>query len=328
VPQIEKVEPIYPPKLLVRLIGATAARLATFIWIGIHNRHHIVGGLHLLLNGLAAILLAKLTGAIALYNCCGGPGECCGEGGEKRENRLFSKLHGPDPVVERFLLEAVSSADLVITRGNLAIHYFQEHAVSTQFYVVPGGIDGNIFSSIKSPPEYDLIIVGRIAPVKRMEIFLQVVNKVRTVRPNVKAVILGDGPSRKSLEAYAGELNLQDVVYFAGHQNNVASWLQRAKIFVLTSESEGLSQAMIQAMLCGLPAIVTHVGEAEELVENGVNGFLVPNMDVNFFVESIIHLLNDKVMLSNFGEAAHRSAQRCELHSLARKWDNILNGLV
>lgn len=327
-PLIDNVEPIYPPKLLVRLVGKTSARLATFLWIGIHTSPHIIGGLHLLLNGLTAILLAKLTGSIALYNCCGGPGECCGEGGEKRENRLFSKLHGPDPVIEHLLLEAVAAADLVITRGNLAIQYFQEHKVSTQFHVVPGGIDGNIFSLVEVPAEYDLIIVGRIAPVKRMEIFLQVVNKVRAVRSDIRAVILGDGPLRESLETYARELNLHDIVCFAGYQNDVASWLQRAKIFVLTSESEGLSQAMIQAMLCGLPAVVTHVGEAEELIQNGVNGFLVRDMDVNFFAESILRLLDDQTMLSNFGKAARQSAERCDVHQLARKWDEILNGLA
>jgi glycosyltransferase involved in cell wall biosynthesis len=85
---------------------------------------------------------------------------------------------------------------------------------------------------------------------------------------------------------------------------------------------------MIQAMLCGLPAVVSHVGEAEELVVNSVNGFLVRDLNVDVFVKAIIKLLDDHAMLSNFSKAARKSAERCDVHYLARKWDEILNELV
>lgn len=325
-PAIEKVEPVYPPKLLSRVIGRSPARLVTFFWLGFREKPHIIGGLHLLLNGLSAILLAKLTGARGLYSCCGGPTECAG-GGYNSENHVFCRLSGPDPVIERFLLKAVAEADLVITRGKLVIRFFQERGVITQFQVVPGGMDGVKFSPSEDPAEYDLIIVGNLIPRKRVDFFLQIVSKVRAVRPDIRAVILGDGPLRESLKAQTNELNLQDHVYFAGHQQHVDAWLKRARIFVLTSEAEGLSQAMIQAMLCGLPAVVSRVGEAEELVENGVNGFMVSGMDIDVFSAHIIKLLQDQAMLSSFAEAARKSAETCDVHYLARKWDGILDGL-
>ncbi len=326
VPAIEKVEAIYPPKLLIKIIGRSQARLATFFWVGFHTRPHIIGGLHLLINGLMAILLAKLIGVKALYSCCGGPTECEG-GGYNSENHLFCKLRGPDRFIERQLLDAISMADLVITRGNRAIQFFQERGVATQFHVVPGGMDGDKFSPSAIPAENDLIIIGNLVPRKRIDLFLEIVSKVHIIRPDIRAVILGDGPLRQSLESQAEKLALQDVVYFAGYQNNVAEWLQRAKIFVLTSEAEGLSQSMIQAMLCGLPAVVSHVGEAEELVQDGVNGFLIRDLNVDAFVKPIIQLLEDHAMLTNFSRAARQSSERCDVHYLARKWDGILNGL-
>lgn len=327
VPPIEKVEPIYPPKLLVKIIGRSPARLATFIWVGFHTRPHIIGGLHLLVNGLVAILLAKLIGVKALYSCCGGPAECEG-GGIHGENHLFCKLRRPDPTIEHYLINAVSMADLVITRGDRAIQFFQERGVATQFHVVPGGMDGNKFSPSAIPAENDLIIVGNLVPRKRVDLFLEIVGKVHTIRPDIRAVVLGDGPLRQSLESQTEKLALKDVVYFAGYQTNVAEWLQRAKIFVLTSEAEGLSQAMIQAMLCGLPAVVSHVGEADELVQDGVNGFLIRDLNVDTFVKPIIQLLEDHAMLTNFSTAARQSAERCDVHYLARKWDGILNELI
>lgn len=327
VPAIEKVEAVYPPKILSRVIGRSPARIATFLWLGFRTRPHVIGGLHLLINGLSAILLARLTGARGLYSCCGGPAECAG-GGKNGENHLFCKLRGPDPVVERFLLEAVAAADLVITRGNLAIRFFQEHGITTRFHVVPGGMDGNKYSPSDAPAEYDLITMGNLIPRKRVDLFLEIVSKVYAVRPNIRVVVLGDGPLRESLETQAQALNLQDNVHFAGHQKQVDVWLKRSKIFILTSEAEGLSQAMIQAMLCGLPVVASLVGEAEELVKDGVNGFLVRDMSVNAFADSITRLLENQAMFADFAKAARQSAEKCDVHHLARRWDGILNELV
>jgi len=327
VPAIEKVEAIYPSRLLTKMIGRTPARLATFIWLGFHTRTHLIGGLHLLVNGLAAILVAKLTGVKALYSCCGGPTECEG-GGYKSENHLFRKLRGPDPVIERFLLKAVSAADLVITRGNLAIRFFQQHGVTTQFHVVPGGMDKEMFSPSNVPAEYDLITIGNLIPRKRVDLFLRIVSKVHAACPSIRAIIVGDGPLRESLEAQARELNVQDVVCFAGHQAQVTDYLQRAKIFILTSEWEGLSQSMIQAMLCGLPVIASNVGEIKELVEHEVNGFLLHDFTDIAFTEPIIRLLGDEVERAAFSKAARLAAERCDVHHLARYWDRILNDLA
>jgi glycosyltransferase involved in cell wall biosynthesis len=262
----------------------------------------------------------------ALYSCCGGPAECEG-GGINGENHLFSKLRKPDPIIEQYLLNAVSMADLVITRGNLAIQFFQQHGVTTRFHVVPGGMDGNKFAPSEVPANNDLIIVGNLIPRKRVDIFLEIVSKIHAIRPDIRAVILGDGPLRQSLESQVEKLALQGIVYFAGYQNNVAEWLQRTKIFVLTSEAEGLSQAMIQAMLCGLPAVVSRVGEAAELVQDGVNGFLIQDLNTDAYAQPILQLLEDPAMLRSFSKAARQSAERCDVHYLARKWDGILNEL-
>lgn len=327
VPAIDKVEAVYPSKLLTKLIGRSPARLATFLWLGFRTRPHIVGGFHLLINGLIAILLARLIGAKSLYSCCGGPIECEG-GGYKADNHLFSNLCGPDLIIEQYLFDAIAAADLVITRGNHAIQFFREHSIQTQFYVVPGGMDGKKFAPSNLPTEYDLITIGNLIPRKRFDLFLHIVNIVRAVRPNIRAVILGDGPLREELENLASELKLNDNIHFAGHQKQVPDWLQRSKIFILTSKSEGLSQAMIQAMLSGLPIIASNVGEAEDLVKNTVNGFLIMNCDATSFAEPILQLLNNTEMYTTFAKEARLAAEKCDVHYLAQRWDIILNGLA
>src|SRR5574341_2040542 len=71
VPSAHKVEGIYPPALLVRALGAVPARLLTFVWFGLRTRPHILGGFHLLVNGLVVALLSRLIGARSLYFCVG-----------------------------------------------------------------------------------------------------------------------------------------------------------------------------------------------------------------------------------------------------------------
>src|SRR5262249_53574735 len=144
VPPIDKVEVIAPPRWLVRIAGNVGARLTTFAWVAIASRPDIVAGFHLLLNGLAAVLVARLSGAHAAYFCVGGPAETVG-GGVYGDNRLFAILPAEDPVIEQRLHAAVDAFDFAIAMGTGAARYYREQGIRTPFHIVAGGIDGRRF---------------------------------------------------------------------------------------------------------------------------------------------------------------------------------------
>lgn len=323
IPPIEKVEVIFPPQWLVRLMGTVLARLVTFIWSGLRLRPHLVGGFHLLFNGLAAAFLGRLTGARSMYFCVGGPAEVRG-GGFATENRLFERLKAPDSAIERQLLRAVGNFDLVITMGTRAVQFFHDHGVNTMFHVVSGGLDASHYIPATNPASVDLIFVGRLVPIKRIDLFLQTIKQLRDKALQVSAVVTGDGQLRESLEKLAKDLGIKQNVRFVGHQRDIAAWLRCAKIFVLTSDSEGLSLALIEAMLCGLPAVVPCVGDLGDLVEHGVNGYLVTEHSPEAFATRIAELLTDSQRLAQFSHAARRSAKRYELGACIERWNNIL----
>lgn len=324
IPFIDKVEAIYPPSWLVGILGAVPARLLTFIWIGLRKRPHLIGGFHLLLNGLAAAPLARLTGSRSLYFCVGsGPTEVLHAG--KTENRLFKKLGGTDKIIEKRLLQAVSSFDLVVTMGKNAINFFRHEGIDTQFRVVSGGIDSSVFYPAELPPAVDIITVCRLVPVKRIDLFLEAVRIIKDTVPEVSAIVVGDGPLLGSFRDLAKELGVDENVSFIGHQNNVEEWLRKAKVFVLTSDSEGLSLSMMEAMTCGLPAVVSHVGDLEDLVEDGINGYLVDERTPERFAVPIIDLLKNKYRLSLFSKAARKSAERYEINAASLLWAQILS---
>ncbi|MFO1402460.1 MAG: glycosyltransferase [Steroidobacteraceae bacterium] len=322
VPQGGKIRLHSPPRWLVRLGGPVIARLLTFLWLGLRLRPHLVGGFHLLFNGLVAATLARLVGARSLYFCVGGPAEVL-NGGLQSENRLFEKLGAPDPVVERQLIRAACRIDLIVTMGSSGRRFFLEQGAPA-VVTVSGGLDAALYAPGGTVPDFDVIFVGRLAPIKRVDLLIGAIALARARLPAIRAVIVGDGPERGALEAQARALGVQDCVQFAGQQSQIAAWLKRARLFVMCSDTEGLSLALMEAMLCGLPALVPAVGDLGDLVANGENGYLVVERTPDAYAARLLELLGDGARLQRFGAAARRLAEPYEFGACAARWDAIL----
>lgn len=235
-------------------------------------------------------------------------------------------MPAPDPRVERRLLRAVDAADFVVVMGTGAERSFRERGVRTSIHVIGGGIDPARFSPASggAEPEFDLIFVGRLAPIKRVDLFLAAVARVAARRPGTTAVIVGEGPLRASLEEQAALLDLRARVVFAGRQQDVASWLRRSRVFVLTSDSEGLPLSAVEAMMCGLPVVAPAVGDLPDLVEEGVNGHLVREREAEAFVQPLLELLQDEERRRGAGAAALAKARRYTVADASRLWDGLL----
>jgi glycosyltransferase involved in cell wall biosynthesis len=325
VPALPNVGAIYPPKWLIRITGTTPARLLTFLWAAVRKRPHIVGGFHIMVNGIAAVIVRRLTGARSMYFCVGGPAEVR-HGGIHGADSCFIKMETADLVVERRLLRIVAQSDIVITMGTRAVRFFREKGIHTDFHVVSGGIDPVRFRPARKAPSYHLILTGRLVGVKRIDVFLQTVRQVANRIPDVKAVIVGDGELRDELQAQCADLGINHQVDFVGRHNDVENWLRRAGIFVLTSDSEGLSLSLMEAMMSGLPAVVSDVGDLGDLVENGLNGYRVPRRCPELFADRLVELLSNTEKLHAFSRAARRSALAYETQATIHRWDNLLAG--
>lgn len=323
VPALPKVVAIYPPRWLMKVVGVTQARLLTFVWAAMRKRPHIVGGFHIMVNGITAIILGRLVGARSMYFCVGGPAEVY-DGGIHSADSLFTKMETADAIVESRLLRIAAASDTIITMGSRAVSFFREKGIDTNFHVVSGGIDPIRFQPAETPPSYDLILTGRLVEVKRIDIFLQTVRRIVDRMPYIRAVIVGDGKSSNQLRSLSIDLGVDRNVDFVGHQDDVENWLRRARVFVITSDSEGLALSMMEAMMCGLPAVVSEVGDLGDLVENGVNGYMVPRRSPGLFADRLGELLSDARKLKAFSLAARRSALRYETQAMIERWDSIL----
>lgn len=159
--------------------------------------------------------------------------------------------------------------------------------------VIPTPLDLSGFRERNLPRESKQVItVARLIPIKGMSYLI----KAMTFIKEAALVIIGDGSERRTLERLTLELGLGNNVSFLGwidHGYPFWEYLQRSTVFVLPSLSEGCPRVLIEAMACGLPIVATRVGGVNEVIVDGVNGFLVPPRDEKALAEAIQKALND-----------------------------------
>lgn len=145
--------------------------------------------------------------------------------------------------------------------------------------------------------------------------------------PEVNLAIVGDGPYRPTIEKKVAELALDERVFFAGHQNDVAPWLRAADLFALPSyANEGVPQAVLQAMMSGLPVVSTTVGAITEAVIDGHTGLIVPPREATPLRNAIAGLLADPPRAAALGAAARaRALARYSRESMLERMEAIFH---
>jgi len=167
---------------------------------------------------------------------------------------------------------------------------------SDRVSIVRNGISLNGYNSLFERNITDKFIIGIVAnlnrPVKRVDIFIKAASIIHQFYPQAEFWIIGDGPLRPQLEEMVRELSIESNVRFWGRQPHVSNYLSQMTVGVIASDSEGLSNAIMEYMCAGLPVVATDVGGNPELVQHGVTGLLVPPNDESAMAEAIMKLLS------------------------------------
>ncbi len=155
-------------------------------------------------------------------------------------------------------------------------------------------------------------IVASLTPVKRHDLLLRAVANImeEVSCPPLMVICLGEGPEMYHLKALARKLKVESHLFFPGVVKDVSFWLYQLDIGVLCSDREGLSNAVMEYMACGLPVIVTKVGGNTELVDEE-NGICVPPGDVDALATAMIKLIRDSSLRSRMGKASLEKLKRC-----------------
>ncbi len=187
----------------------------------------------------------------------------------------------------------------------------ERHGIpSERVHVVHCGIDPSFFGlngeHAAEASEPLVVCVARLQPIKGLEFLVEACASLKRRGYRFRCAILGEGPERPALERRIAEQQLGGVVELMGQQSQevVRQSLWKAVLFVLPSRSEALSVSTMEAMACGVPAVVTNVGGMAELVEHERCGLLVPPQDAGALAVAIARLLDDPARRARFGAAA------------------------
>ena len=154
-----------------------------------------------------------------------------------------------------------------------------------------------------------ILSVGNVRPVKGFDVLIRVAAIVCKQFPQAAFLIAGhfhDVPYSEELLALREELGLTNNVLFLGLRADVNAILPLGDLFCLPSRSEGLSNALLEAMAHSLPAVATRVGGNPEVVEDGQTGFLVESEDAQAMAEKILVLLKDPALASSMGKTGRQ----------------------
>jgi len=168
----------------------------------------------------------------------------------------------------------------------------------------------------QNQPVENIGIVGNMTrQVKRTDLFIDACALVHKHHPELKWHIIGDGHLKEPLLARATELGVEENVVFAGTVRDVQSYLKHLQIGVNCSDSEGLSNAIIEYMLTGVAAVVTDVGGNPELIEHNSNGLVVQPDNAEALAAAILRLINEPNLRMKLAQQARHDAET------AFRWD-------
>lgn len=253
-------------------------------------------------HALSAYLARQMLGATAL--------------------KIVTTLHGTDIVLVGAdnSYKSVTRYGLEVSDGITAVSEYLKRETNSLFEaeydieVIPNFVDTKRFvpqedakrrRCFARPDERIVAHLSNFRPVKRVADVIEIFGRIRAKAP-ARLLMIGDGPDFYKAEKRARELGLQKDIFFLGGQQAVRELLALADVFLLPSEFESFGLANIEAMSCGAPVISTVGSGIEEVVRDGVEGFLCRVGDVDGMAERALRILTDGKLRAAMGEAARR----------------------
>ena len=206
--------------------------------------------------------------------------------------------------------------------------------------VVPNGIDCSAFTarsdkqqvraSLGIPDEAVVIgTVGRLHEVKRQDLLIRAFASVRGQFRSMHLVLVGEGPAREELEALCRTLDVESTVHFVGYQAEPQRFLGMMDFFALTSRTEGMPLAILEAWAAGLPVVASAVGGVCELIAPGHNGLLFPSGNLPALVAALEQLFADRDRATALGRAGQSCVQsRFSVERMAATYEDQYQELL
>jgi glycosyltransferase involved in cell wall biosynthesis len=251
----------------------------------------------------AAVIAARLLGKRSIVKL-GNSGEFGDIQSSKRTLRGRLRL----AIIRRF------ANVVIVLDDHMEMEALSAGFDAKQIHRMVNGIDLSMFDSSHLPSHAKeslrldgkliILFVGRLSAQKSLSTLIRAVERASSFCAELHLVIVGDGPERSNLEALVRELKLSDRVTFAGLHSDVRVYLSAADIFALPSISEGISNALLEAMSVGLACVASSVGGNSEVLDHGNCGVLLAQNNTECWADAFLDLAVNENRRVQLGKAA------------------------
>jgi len=244
----------------------------------------------------------------------------------------------PQEAIQEFLKSAIhrwlrdfmqKCQHIIIPSESMRDILVKDYGLEERYTVIPTGTDVEPFleadgKALRKEKGWEnetvLISVGRLAAEKNWETLLRAFAKVYTQHPDLRLVLIGDGPAKESLELLASELGIMERVTFTGTLpfEEIPRYMKAANAFGFASVTETQGLVTIEAMAAGLPIVAVDGSGTRDIVEHGKQGFLVKN-DADALAKGINKLLSDPQRMKRFSNHALKKARTFDVDDLGKQ---------
>jgi len=205
---------------------------------------------------------------------------------------------------------------------------------------IPNGIDAQLLraKAITTPlrridfglQELDFVIgsVGRFEKIKSYDILIHAFAQAKKKWKNLKLLLVGDGSQRDVLKTLVHELSIQDSVVFTGFRPDGYRFYSLFDCFALSSQSEGLSIALLEALSFSLPIVTTCDAKSHDVLVHGVNGLLVPVNDIRLYAQAIEIIVSDAALRSTMMQENALLIERFSIKKMAEQYQTMYERLA
>lgn len=230
-----------------------------------------------------------------------------------------------DPVVmgrQVYWLEklVMKKADLVVFQSILVKSYFgSDIGEKSRIILNPVEVPCKA-SAIRSKK---IVNIGRLVPQKNQKLLISAFYEFQKVHPDHLLEIYGTGELEEELKKQIRELHLEDKVTLYGFSQAIHEHIKDAEMFVLSSDFEGLSNALQEAMMMGIACISTKVAGSTEILTPGENGLLVDIGDQKGLTEAMLRLAEDEQLREKIERNAVRTSEQFEVRRIVSQWKEL-----
>jgi glycosyltransferase involved in cell wall biosynthesis len=215
---------------------------------------------------------------------------------------------------------------LVVQTKKIKVYFPPKLQAKTSIIYNP--VNDHVFHLGEVKKTDSIISVARLYPQKNQKIMIDAFAKIANEFPAYNLIIFGEGPMRGDLEEQLQNLQMQQRIFLPGRSQNVIDEMNKSKLFCLSSDYEGMSNSMIEAVCVGLPIVSTCVSGTEELVNAGKNGLLVECGNSDALAAAMKNILTDDGKMKAYSEYSKGMGEIFKLDNIVNQWLMVIKKVI